>query len=258
MSQPKKPDWLVPDYPELRGTVGQAAVADKIVYYPQVVRSNADFPIDNQNYGLVSFQLLDKPQKTSTGSTVHGFFKIRGNWSDASMAKSKASSIVRDQDSKSKIRIVNVGQWLPICDDDSLVKEMVEINTDIPLEQQKLKEELAQKNEEQKQKILREIKEREAEVKAAKDYNEDENSLDYYTMKRVAWMRLRENVAATQKQLDSLLKNYAATRDILRDLDTRHTDYSVAWLDNYNKERKKSGIPDFIPGEQEVNEYQNS
>lgn len=53
MSQEKRPEWLVPGYPPLKcdDAVGKAAVEGQMVYYPKVVRSNADYPISGQAMG---------------------------------------------------------------------------------------------------------------------------------------------------------------------------------------------------------------
>ena len=248
--------WLVPDYPPLTGNVGQAAVAGQITYYPQVTRSMRDDTIDSQQSGLVSFMFLSEPKKTKNGKNIYGFFKLRGNWADENQATAKGSSIVRNQDSKYPIRIAPVGAWVPISDDEAMVNRNVNINTEE--EQNVAKDKAVREDEEKKKKIMRELKEREEEVKTAKDYNEDKEDIDFYTMKMVVWMRLQESIEIERKKLKGLEDKLLETRKVLFDLDKTHPAFNDQWIDNYNKERRKAGIPDFTPGESEMRNYRES
>lgn len=249
---PPRPDWLVPGYPELRGEVGQAAVNGQIVYYPKVVRSQEDECIESQTRGLVSFMLLKEPRQTKDG-LVYGFFKLRGNWSSEEQATAKASKIVRDVDSKYPIRVAHVGHWLPITNDEGFVKRNVNVNVE---EKEDDAKKVAMKEEEERQKrIMRELKEREEEIKNAADYNDDKEHINYYTMKMVTWLRLHETIEQHRKKLQDLEGKLVETRKILHDLDSKHPEYNEAWIDTYNIERRKGGIPDYIPGNAEIQRY---
>jgi hypothetical protein len=68
-------------------------------------------------------------------------------------------------------------------------------------------------------------------------------------------MGLRENIQSMENKLADLKKKLVMVRQNLGDMDTTHPAYSEEWLDNYNKERKKAGIPGYIPGEKEVGAY---
>lgn len=254
MEEIKVPSWLVPTHPPLEGDVAKAAVDGQILHYPNVVRSNTDDPVSKQHTGLISFMILKEPRKLKNGSPLYGFFKLRGNWADQPQAESKASRIVREQDSKYKIRVVNVGDWLPLTDDDSLVKKNVNVNLDATDEERQ--REIAVREEQSKQnRIMKELKEREEEVKNAQDYNDDTESLDFYTMKRVAWLRIQENIFLLRNQISQLEGKLESTRDLLRDHDNKHPKYAEEWIENYNKERRKAGIPDYTPGSKEEEAY---
>lgn len=247
---------LVPDYPPLNGNVGKAAVNGQITCYPQVTRSGKDECIESQQSGLVSFMFLSEPKKTKNGKNIYGFCKLRGNWRDENQAVSKGSRIVREQDSKYALRIVPVGSWFPLTDDEAMVNKNININVDE--EENPAKEAAMREEEEKKKKIMREIKEREEEVKTAKDYNEDKDNIDFYTMKMVVWMRLQESIEIERKKLKGLEEKLLETREILSGLDKNHSYYNEEWIDNYNKERRKAGIPDFIPGESDMKKYRDS
>lgn len=253
-SEPRKPEWLVPDYPPLTGEVGQAAVNGQLLYYPKAVRSNKDLPVSKQHNGLVSFVLLKEPQKLKSGKPLYGFFKLRGNYSDLEQAESKGARIVREQDSKYKIRVCDVGEWLPLTDDDGLVQKNVNVNLDATDEERK--REIAMREEEANRAAkMRELREREEEVRNGGDYNDDKSHINYYTMKMVVWIRIQENIEMLQKQISQLEGKLETTRDLLRDLDEKHPEHYKMWVDNYNVERRKSGFPDYTPTQREVERY---
>lgn len=253
-TQEKRPEWLVPGYPELAGEVGQAAVNGQMLYYPKVARSKKDEGISKQHMGLVSFVLLKEPQKLKNGKPLYGFFKLRGNWADLEQAESKAARIVREQDSKYKIRVVDVGEWLPLTDDDGLAQKNVNINLDATDEERK--REIAMREEEANRAAkMRELREREEEVRNGGDYNDDTKSLNHYTMKMVVWLRIQENIEQLRTQISSLEGKLEGVRDTLRNLDDEFPEYQRSWIDNYNIERRKAGIPDHVPTQREIDRY---
>lgn len=257
--QKTPPSWYNPEYAPLTGKVGEAAVKGQIVHYPQVVRGNRDYPVLQQAMGLISFMLFAEPKKTKNGVPVYGFFKLRGNHIDVDQCKAKAAGIIREQDSKNKIKIAEVGAWLPITEEEQggVVQETVDVRTDAT-EQDKLREIAIKEEKDKAERIMRELREREEEVKNGRDYNSDPEHLDYYTMKKVVWLRLHENIELQRKQLKDLEGKWQATRNILADLDSRHSEYATAWIDNYNIERRKTKIPDYVPSETQNKLYEET
>ena len=58
--QKKVQEWLIQDYPAVRGTdmVGKAIIDGQTVVYPKVVRDMVDPAIPGQAYGNLSFMLF--------------------------------------------------------------------------------------------------------------------------------------------------------------------------------------------------------
>lgn len=258
MTSSHPPAWLNPTHPPLSGEEAKAAVSslisDKTPEFTKIIRSQTDEPVTQQSCGLVSWMLFSEPRKLASGKPVYGFIKLRGNYADSDLCKKKAADIIRNQDSRNKINVLPIGSWLPITDDDGLTKETINVQTEEdPLDD--LREKAAKEKEKEQQRIMREIKEREEEVKNAKDYNDDTDHLDYYTMKRVTWMRLVEEKQILQKKIESVEEKVKETRKLLFQLEKRNPGHLGEWIDHYNKERRKAKIPDYIPSAALQEEY---
>lgn len=251
----KKPIYLIPEHRSLNDKETKLAVADLIASYPQVIRSMMDPPITNQVYGNISFMLFNEPKKLRTGKNVYGFVKVRGNWADEYLAKKKATDIVREHDSKYKIKICPVGHWMPITDEEAFVNEMLDVNTEGE-DSVQLRDQAVKEKESEQRKVMREIREREEEAKKD-DVYDDQESLTFYTMKRVTEMRLVENIEIKMNEVKSLEGKLVDTRRILKKLDVSHLSYNDQWIERYNVERRKSGIPDFKPSDKLLEEYNN-
>jgi hypothetical protein len=253
------PDWKIPGYPELKGNVGQAAVNGQIVYYPQVVRSDTDTPVDRQAFGMVTLNLLPEPREVTVGNTktkIYGFLKLRGNWADVDQCTAKAAAIVREQDSKNFTRIAHVGYWLPICDSECLSKEVVSVGAaDEPEDQRRAREKLSRKKHAEQAKYEKEIRDREEEIKNAPDHNDDPLSIDYYTMKRVLAVRLDEQISQFQKKLDGLTAARDMNNNLVYALDQLVPNHQNSWIDNYNKEARNAGVADFVEPEATVQQH---
>jgi Family of unknown function (DUF5832) len=250
----KIPEWLVNDFPALTGHMARAAVNGQVEIFPQVVRSMSDPPIAQQKVGNVSFMLFNEPKKLKSGKPVYGFIKLRGNWSDDNLAKKEASKIICEHDSKYKIRIAPVGEWVPLTEDESVVKEQFDIKTtDSP--QVQLRDQAVKEKEEENAKIMKELRDKEEELK--KDLYDDQTSLDFYTMKRVTDLRLNENLDIYYKKIEEIKGKIIDTRKITKTLEKDHPEYTSQWLDNYNRELRKAGVPDHIPNVKLMKEYEN-
>ena len=250
----KTPEWLVNDFPTLTGHMARAAVNGQTIEYVQVVRSMSDAPIPQQQVGNVSFMLFNEPKKLKSGKPVYGFIKLRGNWSDPNLAKKEASKIICEYDSKFKIRIAPVGEWVPLTEDESVVKEQFDIKTtDSP--QVQLRDQAVKEKEEENAKIMKELRDKEEELK--KDVYDDQTSLDFYTMQRVTDLRLNENLDIYYKKIEEIKGKIVNTRKISKNLEKDHPEYITQWLDNYNRELRKAGVPDHIPNVRLMKEYEN-
>lgn len=243
-----------PLYPALKGEEADRAVKGQLSY-PQVIRGDKDPPVTQQSFGLVSLALFKEPKKTDTGKSIYGFFKLRGNHTDRNQATVEASKIIRKVDSKNAVKVVEVGAWTPITDEDGN-GEKIDVRTEISEEDERLKRAAIKEKEDETSRIIKEIKERETEIKESKDLNDDSDSLDHYVMKMVAWLRLHENIEQLRAKQEDLTKKWKSTRKLLFDLETKHPEYAKVWLDRYNEERRKTKIPDYIPSPAEDELYQ--
>ncbi len=249
------PLWLDPTHPDLKGAPAREAVKDLIIpTYPKVIRSQTDLPVTQQQCGLVSWQLFKEPKKLTNGSIVYGFFKLRGNYSDANQCKNRAADIIRTQDSKNKIRLAPVGAWLPITDSDDVSKETVNVSDDTD-GMTAAKELAAKETEGEQARIMKEVRDRAEEVTTSKDYNDDPDHINYYTMKRVGWLRMIEHRDQERKKLEELEKKISISRKLLHSLETKHPTFATDWIDNYNIERRRVKIPDYTPSVVEDEEY---
>jgi hypothetical protein len=223
--------------------------------YRQVVRTVSDEPITNQTIGLLSFILFEEPKKTKRGKNIFGFVKLRGNYADEHAARRNASNIVKEQDSKYRIRLGPVGTWLPITEDDDFVKDQLDVRLND--DEIQLRDEAAHEEEIKRQRKIRELREKEDQVKDERnDLYADREGLEYYTMKRVTEKELHNNVDIIRNKLEDIISKLNTVRQEVCDLDAKHPDYDGQWVERYNVERRKSGIPDFIPNERVLSDFE--
>lgn len=253
-TQPKQPDWLVPGYPPLKAedAVGKAAVEGQLWHYPRVVRTMVDPPLPGQRIGCLSFMLFKEPRKLQNGMPVYGYVKLRGNWADDSQGKFEASKIVREVDSKYVIRLAPVGAWVPITEEDSFVKEKLDVK--MHKDEVCLRDQAVKEKEADQRRIMREIREREDEAKSG-DIYDDSTSLTYYSMRRVTELRLMEARENILRQLDSYGTTLRKVQKETKRLERDHPEYIEDWIDCYNAERRKAGIPDYVPSEEQEKEH---
>lgn len=247
----KTPAYFQPNHPSLEGEVAAKAVSNQITY-PQVVRTQNDPPVINQVFGNMSFMLFSQPRILSTGKPVYGFVKMRGNWPDQHVCETNAANIVKQTDSKFKVRVVPVGAWIPITEEDGAA-EMIDVKTSDSAVQ--LRDQAIRDMETKQRQMIREIRDREDELRNTPDIYEEPNSVRYYAMKRVTEMRLCEAIEAEYKKIEDLKKKLVQVRTECRQKEKEFPKHSEEWLDSYNKERRKAGIPDFVPSENQFDEY---
>lgn len=255
-NKPKKfPDWLVPGYPSLRGddTVGEAAVNGQLLHYPKVVRSMADPPLVGQRLSCISFMLFKEPRKLSNGVPVYGYLKCRGNWADESQASHEATKIIKDVDSKYQIRVAPTGEWVPITEEEAFNNDKLEVKTSE--DQVCLRDEAAKEKLSEQRRIKKEIMERESELRTDGDIYDDPSSLTFYAMRRVTEKTLMESRDRQRNQLESTHGTIKKVQLELKKLEGDHPEYIDQWVDRYNQERAKAGIPNYVPSEEQDEEH---
>lgn len=241
--------------PALSAEQLDAAVKTNISF-PTVVKSMVDAPITNQGLSLMSFMFLPEPKKLPNGKTVYGYVKNRGNYAgsidDTTLAEQKAATIVKEQDSKFKIRIAPTGYWVPITDDDGAAQSAL----DVRMNEQEihLRDEAVRAKQASERQAMRELKEREQEVKS-KDIYDNPESLEFYTMKRVVDYTLYDHIVAQEEKLREVREKLEMNRNICANLEKTHPEYRSQWIDRYNTERAGVGIPAYVLSEKTADAY---
>ena len=251
---PKKPEWLIEDYPPLTKETSAEAVRSQTIKYPKVVRQMDDPPIANQMYGNLSFMFFDDPKTLSTGKKVYGFCKVRGVWPTETAATNDSKRIIQEVDSRFQIRIAPVGSWVPLTNENAFCKDLLDVGG---ADENQLRTEAIKQKEGEQRRIMRELKEREDDVQT-EDIYDDKQTLKYYAMRRVTEMRLTEARDTNQKKLDKIVYNQFKVRLELKRLEQENPQHSGDWVECYNQEREKSGIFAYVPGADEFDEYENA
>lgn len=223
-----------PNAPPLTNEELQVAAKELIRTYPKVTRHKSDPTIPNKAVANVSFILFDKPQ-----NGVHGLIKMRGDWPDDNVATKQAENIIQNVDSTQIIHQLHVGHWCLITNNEQYTLDQMDVKTkedEMTLRDRAMKEQ-ALKNQ---QKQL-ELQERREELKLTKE-NETEDSLDYYTKKRVARKELQGYINQGKEKLEKLKKSLKKVDNEIEKLDKANPNYTKLWLDNYNKARVRAGL----------------
>ena len=253
---PKKPEWLIEDYPPLTGKIGKEAEQSQTITYPKVVRKMDDPPIANQMYGNLSFMFFDDPKTLSTGKKVYGFCKVRGVWPTETTATDDSKRIIREVDSRFQIRIAPIGAWVPLTNENAFCRDLLDV-TSKENDMNQLRSEAVKQKEGEQRRIMKELREREEEVKE-EDIYDDSTTLKYYAMKRVTEMRLTEACELNRQKLDKTTHNQLKVRIELKQLERENSQYTSEWIECYNQEREKSGLFEYVPGENEFEEYEKT
>jgi hypothetical protein len=215
-----------------------------------------DPPIANQMYGNLSFMFFDDPKTLSTGKKVYGFCKVRGVWPTETTATEDSKRIIREVDSRFQIRIAPIGAWVPLTNENAFCRDLLDVSTQEDNMNQLRSEAIKQKEGDQRR-IMKELREREEEVKE-EDIYDDPTSLKYYAMKRVTEMRLTESCGINRKKLEKTEHNQLKVRIELKRLEQDNPQYTDEWIECYNQEREKSGLFEYVPGENEFEEYEKT
>lgn len=256
--QQQTPEWFSPDYPKLKlsENIGQAAIQNQLIEYPKVVRGMVDPPVLNQTHGLLSFMLLDKPTvNPKTGKPTFGFVKLRGNH-PASEWESASKNIITNFDSKYRILTAPVGQWVPITDDDMVIKERIDVK--ISENDATIYDDATKRKKEEDERKMREIREREEELQKEGDIYDHPESLKYYTMKRVTELKLMESRDEYVKHIKNIEEKLEIVRKELYKLTLSNPQHRDNWVECYSEERMKAGVPKYVPSEAYLEEHDST
>lgn len=234
-----------PDAPPLSKEETKIAAEDLIRRYKKVYRYRNDPKIEGQEISGLSFMLLKEPI-----DGIHGFVKVRGTWPGPETATKKCEEIIENVDSIYPVHLANVGYWHPITNDPKYTQEKIEVKTE---EQLKATQDRAAKHEQvKKEQYERHVSERKEQLKIASQAGDDDdkNSLNYYTKKRVAIRELTGYIDNGKEKLARLKKKLRKLKDEVVTLNKANPKYMDQWLANYNDARTKAGLPQVT--EQEI------
>lgn len=248
--------FLLPEYPTLGDNiVGRAAVNGQLVRYPQIARDLTDPPIPQQQFVNISYMLLDDPRTLENGKREYGMLNVRGTWPTRTAAEKDGKRIIREVDSRNLVLVVPVGQWIKITDDTSHIGDKIDVKTDDDDSKPALRDEVALRRRREEERKIREIKEHEEEMLAEerdpRTVDELENTLEGYIKKRVkeiTHLEIRQKFEEQMHALDYLMTENA---NVLAVLERDHPEYSTQWLEGYNDQRNKYGVPSYTLSEVE-------
>jgi hypothetical protein len=225
-----------------KGTVGDGR-DDVVLWNPAEGLGTRDPYILGQKFTNLSFIFFDKPE-TLKGSPLLGFVKIRGAHDTDKAAVDDGHRIISKVESKYKILTAPTGAWLPLTESNFVVID--EYDVKMKDDELHLRDKAMKEKDAVDQRKITELKEEEQKFKDAKDIYEDEDSLDFYTLKRVTEMKLSEQYDVSLRELKKVESKLEEIRGTCFNLDTRHPEYRTGWIDNYNVSRERVGIPNFV------------
>lgn len=259
MSSPSvKPDgsgYVDPYADPLTGAIGRNACEDLIKSYPRVVRSSDDPAQSGQEFAIVSFNVFDPPKKTANGQILAGFFKVRGVGSEQQV-KQQAIKLIKETDSINKIRLCHTGRWFPLTQDDTFVKDTVEVHTDS--EETLFQTEARQKLQEEMGRKRSELMKRVEDVKNEKDIRDTPQTLEYYTLRRVTEFTIVDAIREKEREIEELRTSLRENHNELLKLEVDHPEYDEQWVAEYNKKRAESRIAPWKPKEGQFKDLENS
>lgn len=248
----QQPSWFAPDAPSLTTEETRAATKELVSTFPQVARDNTLKPYPGQEWSFASMNLFKEPRKLSSGKNVYGFLRLGTCHPTQLAAEKRCAEIIQNEDSKHSFRIAPPGRWVPITDDTQFCKDSLDVNTEKTGVH--LRDDVAREKAAEHQRIGRELREREEQVRSG-DIYDDPTSLMYYTMKRNTEMVLKDNIIKAQKKMEEWKALAEKTRLELANIQKDRPEYADQWLDCFNAERSKVGLPTFIPAEDQFAEY---
>ncbi len=253
--------FLVSRYPSLESDlVGQSAVQGQLVTYPKIARALDDPTIPGQQFVNLSYMLLADPVTLESGKKMFGYVKFRGAYPSQETAQKEGERIIREVDSKWQVRVALGGQWIPITEDDTRIKDKIDVVTNDEGDKPALRDAALQRKRNEDQRIQRELREHEDELRRDTEdetpLEEKERTLDGYVTKRNTEMKLLEMEEKYLYQLKAMRYNMARLSHEMGCLERDHPEYNDQWLDRMNEERTKYGHPNYVPSEKELTHHE--
>jgi len=211
-------------------------IKDFVEKFPRTDRTYADPYLPGQLVGLVSFTPAKGAKPNDNG--VYGFAKLRGNFSSNEEASARAEKLIRECDSYNKIFHTYVGRPFPLTVKSTYSKDVNEI--DIRKETTDSVSAAIKNQKKEDQQVIREIKEKEAELLA--DVAKEEDPYDKYITLKVKYAQLSWTYIEHSKKMEEIKGILLKTRKELGDLDDEHEDFKNTYRDKYVEARKAAGL----------------
>jgi len=216
--------------------------------FPRLDKTYADPPIQGQNIGLISFTPSKGAVPDEKG--IYGFAKLRGNFNNEKEADERSEFIIRNCDSYHTIYQAYVGRPFPITFKSDFSAETSEI--DIRNSTTKAISQNIKTKKKEEQTIMKEIQEREEELRRDVEIDKEEDLEEIYTTCRVKKAQLTWNYLEHQKKLKEIRDIVIKTRDQIEKLEIEHPEYKDTYYAKYINARKKAGLK-LKPDESENN-----
>lgn len=210
------------------------AIRDNVCEHREFVKAQVDPALSDQEVAILAYKFLEAPLMLPDNELFYGWVKVRGAHNNWESAQKYSEQILKYHDSKNKNRIVKMGVWVPLSSSKLLTKETVTV-----AESEWQKEQI--KGLEREKEMIKEIRDREEKLKQGIDQFE-ENSLDYYIMKKVT---LAENQHTLERAMDTVKncrKNLNTLVPEIEKMEKEHPEYVEEALPKYNKERVEAGL----------------
>lgn len=234
-------ETLDPSVPDLTPVQLQAATAELydttfITRFPRVERRLADTPIPIQTFGLFSFTPAKGAKPNESG--IYGMAKIRGVFATDKEAEKGAADLLKN-DSYNKIYATYVGRPFPVTLASTFSAVVDEI--DLEKEAKKIYADHVRNEREKEQREIEEIKEREKNLLA--DVQTEEDPYERYTVLKTKKAQLTWTYLETEKKVEQMRTLIAKARKEIEELEEKHTDAKDKFFDKYLEARRQANLP---------------
>jgi hypothetical protein len=206
--------------------------------FPQVERRFFDPEINTQKIGLISFVPAKGASPNKNG--IYGFAKLRGNYSSAEEASSKAKDIIEKVDSYHQIYHTYVGRPFPLTQSSDFSEEIdkVELKKDVT---SSIGEDIKKKREKEQQEIA-EIEKKQKELLEDVKKSPEENKEDVYTTLKTKKAQITWTYLETEKKLKQMIDIIVKSKFEIEEMDKKHPDLKNIFYDRYMNSRKEAGL----------------
>lgn len=210
--------------------------------YRPILRHNIDPDIPmNMQFAVVCFKLLPEPAKD-----IYGLVKVVGTYPTAELANERIKQLLSTANATVKYHIIYTGHWNVLSNSDRFSKETISVEDED--EAIHLQDEEASRARRKQENIMRDLREREEQLKRDDDdISADKDSIEYYTMQRYKFEQQNDTIAKEKKRLRENIEVNDKTYKLIKELNKKHPEYSGMWVDVLNEARKKIGLPPYVP-----------